>query len=448
MTIIARKDFEPNTLEELVEYVKANADTVTYANAGIGAASHLCGMLFMDAIDTQLTTVPYQGTGPAMTDLLGGQVDFMCDQTTNTTGQIQGGEVKAYAVTTPERLATLPDLPTTAEAGLPDFQVGVWHGLYAPAGTPEEALAKLTAALQTALQTRTSSRASPSSAPRPAPPRRRRPRRTPRSRRPDRALAADHRGGGRPMAAVAAAVRGGRATGEVAEGHPGRADLHRLRRSPSASPPPATRSAPRSGWGRATSRWSSPACWSLLGLAIVAKGLPAAAADEPARRRSRGAAIVLILAALVFFGATVRGLGLAPALFVTAFLSALASRRNGPLAALGHGRGADALLRADLRLRPRRAGAALRPLAAALSDGAPRQPRPRLRDRAHARSTCSTASSACCSARWSACCPASARPRRSRCCCRSPSPSSRSPRSSCSPASTTARSTAARPRRS
>jgi len=152
MTIIARKDFEPDTLAELVDYVKANADTVTYANAGIGAASHLCGMLFMDAIDTQLTTVPYQGTGPAMTDLLGGQVDFMCDQTTNTTGQIQGGEVKAYAVTTDARLDTLPDLPTTAEAGLPDFQVGVWHGLYVPAGTPDDVVAKLSETLQAALQ--------------------------------------------------------------------------------------------------------------------------------------------------------------------------------------------------------------------------------------------------------------------------------------------------------
>ena len=118
--------------------MKANADTVTYANAGIGAASHLCGMLFMSAIDTEVVTVPYQGTGPAMTDLLGGQVDFMCDQTTNTTGQILGGEVKAYAVTSPERLANLPDVPTTAEAGLPDFQLGIWHGLYAPAGTPPE----------------------------------------------------------------------------------------------------------------------------------------------------------------------------------------------------------------------------------------------------------------------------------------------------------------------
>nr|MBA3324688.1 tripartite tricarboxylate transporter substrate binding protein BugD [Paracoccaceae bacterium] len=151
MTIVARKDFEPTTLAELVDYVKANADTVTYANAGIGAASHLCGMLFMNAIGTQVVTVPYQGTGPAMTDLLGGQVDFMCDQTTNTTGQIQGGEIKAYAVTTDERLANLPDLPTTAEAGFPEISVGVWHALYAPAGTPEPVIAELTEALQTAL---------------------------------------------------------------------------------------------------------------------------------------------------------------------------------------------------------------------------------------------------------------------------------------------------------
>ncbi len=151
MTIIARKDFEPETLEELITYVTENADTVTYANAGIGAASHLCGMLFMEAIETDLTSVPYQGTGPAMTDILGGQVDFMCDQSTNTTGQIQAGEVKAYAVTTPERLDALPDLPTTAEAGLPDMEIGVWHGLYAPAGTPENVIAALTAALQAAL---------------------------------------------------------------------------------------------------------------------------------------------------------------------------------------------------------------------------------------------------------------------------------------------------------
>ena len=152
MTIIGRKDLEPNTLAELVDYAKANTDTITYANAGIGAASHLCGMMFMQAIGTQLVTVPYQGTGPAMTDLLGGQVDFMCDQTTNTTQQITGGTVKAYAITSPERNPALPDLPTTTEAGLPDFKVGIWHGLYAPAGTPQEAIDRLTASLQLALK--------------------------------------------------------------------------------------------------------------------------------------------------------------------------------------------------------------------------------------------------------------------------------------------------------
>jgi tripartite-type tricarboxylate transporter receptor subunit TctC len=150
MTIIARKDFEPTTLQELVDFVKANGDTVTYGNAGIGAASHLCGMLLMDAIGTQMTTVPYQGTGPMMTDLLGGQIDMSCDQTTNTTTQIVAGEVKAYAVTVPERLDNLPDLPTTAESGL-DLEVSVWHGLYGPAGMPEDVVAKLQAALQAAL---------------------------------------------------------------------------------------------------------------------------------------------------------------------------------------------------------------------------------------------------------------------------------------------------------
>jgi len=152
MTIIANNDFEPNTLEELVAYVKENEDTVTYANAGIGAASHLCGLLFQSAVGVTLTEVPYEGTGPALTDLVGGQVDFMCDQTTNTTGQIQGGEVKAYAVTTPERVASLPDIPTTEEGGLPEVQFGVWHGLYVPADTPDEVVAALTAALQAALK--------------------------------------------------------------------------------------------------------------------------------------------------------------------------------------------------------------------------------------------------------------------------------------------------------
>ncbi len=151
MTIIARKDFEPTTLAELVDYVKANADTVTYANAGVGAASHLCGLLFMNAIGTKVTEVPYDGTGPAMEDLIGSQVDFMCDQTTNTAEQIKAGTVKAYAITSLERNEALPDVPTTTEAGLPDIQVGVWHGLYVPKDTPDEIVAALTDALKAAL---------------------------------------------------------------------------------------------------------------------------------------------------------------------------------------------------------------------------------------------------------------------------------------------------------
>ncbi len=151
MVMVARPDFEPADFPAFIEYVKANKDTVTMANAGIGAASHLCGMLFQSAIDTQFVTVPYKGTGPAMTDLLGGQVDFMCDQTTNTTSQIQGGTIKAYATTTAERLALFPDLPTATESGLPTMEFGIWHGIYAPKGTPAEATDRLSAALQVAL---------------------------------------------------------------------------------------------------------------------------------------------------------------------------------------------------------------------------------------------------------------------------------------------------------
>jgi tripartite-type tricarboxylate transporter receptor subunit TctC len=152
MTIIGSPNFEPNTLDELITYVGENIDTVTYANAGIGAASQLCGLLFETATGLDLTEVPYDGTGPAMDDLLGDQVDFMCDQTTNTTQPILAGEVKAYAVTTPERIEALPDVPTTEEQGLGEVQVTVWHGLYVPAGTPQEAIDALNAALAAALQ--------------------------------------------------------------------------------------------------------------------------------------------------------------------------------------------------------------------------------------------------------------------------------------------------------
>ena len=151
MTIVARKDFPPNDMKELLAYIKANKDQVTYANAGVGSASHLCGMLLMTALQTELTTVPYKGTGPAMNDLLGGQVDFMCDQTTNTTGQIKGGKIKVYGVTTKTRVAVLPDVPTLSEAGLPGFEVAVWHGLYVPKGTPKPIIDKLSQALQLAL---------------------------------------------------------------------------------------------------------------------------------------------------------------------------------------------------------------------------------------------------------------------------------------------------------
>lgn len=150
MVLVARADLEPETLEDLIAYVQENGESVIYGNAGIGAASHLCGVLLQDALGVKLTEVPYQGTGPALTDLIGGQIDLMCDQTTNTTNQILAGEIKAYAVTSPERLDNLPDIPTTAEGGL-DLQVGIWHGLYAPAGTDQAIIDRLTTALQAAL---------------------------------------------------------------------------------------------------------------------------------------------------------------------------------------------------------------------------------------------------------------------------------------------------------
>ena len=152
MTIVARADFPAANLKEAVDYVKKNKDKVTYANAGLGAASHLCGMLFMKAIDTPLTTIPYKGTGPAMNDLLGGKVDFMCDQTTNTTSQIKAGKIKVYAVTTKNRVPSLPDVPTAQEAGVSGFEVSVWHGLYAPKGTPAAVVQRLNQSLKLALK--------------------------------------------------------------------------------------------------------------------------------------------------------------------------------------------------------------------------------------------------------------------------------------------------------
>ncbi len=152
MTMLVKKDFPATNLREMVTYVKANAAKVNLANAGIGSASHLCGLLFQSAIETDLTTVPYKGTAPAMTDLIGGQVDILCDQTTNTTQQIRAGSVKALGVTSTRRLETLKDLPTMDEGGVRGFNVSVWHGMYAPKGTPKPVVDRLVAGLQAALK--------------------------------------------------------------------------------------------------------------------------------------------------------------------------------------------------------------------------------------------------------------------------------------------------------
>jgi len=152
MTLVAKKDFPAKDLKDLIAYLKANKDKVNYANAGLGAASHLCGMLFMSAIQTDVTTVPYSGTAPAMNDLLGGQVDFMCDQTTNTTTQIKAEKIKVYGVTSLKRVPSLPNVPTMDEAGLKGFQVSIWHALYGLKGTLKPVIEKLTKALQESLK--------------------------------------------------------------------------------------------------------------------------------------------------------------------------------------------------------------------------------------------------------------------------------------------------------
>jgi len=148
MTLVARPDFPAKDMKELVAYIRANSKKVNLANAGLGAASHLCGLLFQSAIQTEIQTIPYKGTGPAMTDLQGKQVDILCDQTTQTTQLIQTGRIKAYGATSSKRISSLPNLPTMAEQGYPQFDVAVWHGVYAPKGTPKPVLDKLNAALR------------------------------------------------------------------------------------------------------------------------------------------------------------------------------------------------------------------------------------------------------------------------------------------------------------
>ena len=154
MTLIGKPTLPAGNYAELTKWIEANKGKINLANAGLGAASHLCGLLFQSTLKVDMQTVPYKGTGPAMTDLLGGQVDLMCDQTTNTTAQIEGGKVKAFAVTTTKRLTTpaLARLPTLDESGLKGFNVSIWHGLYAPKGTPKAVTDKVNAALRVALK--------------------------------------------------------------------------------------------------------------------------------------------------------------------------------------------------------------------------------------------------------------------------------------------------------
>lgn len=154
MTLIGRPTLPAKNYKELVAWIGQNKGKINLGNAGLGAASHLCGLMFQTALQTDMTTVPYKGTAPAMTDLMGGQIDLMCDQTTNTTQQIEGKKVIAYAVTTAKPLTTpaLKDLPTLQSVGLKDFEVTIWHGLYAPKGTPADVTAKINAALKVALK--------------------------------------------------------------------------------------------------------------------------------------------------------------------------------------------------------------------------------------------------------------------------------------------------------
>ena len=151
MLLLARKDFPPNNFKELEAYIKANGNKITMANAGPGAVSQLCGLLLQSRLGVRLTNVPYKGTGPALTDLMGGQVDMLCDQTTQTINIVKDNRVKVYGTTTPKRLSALPNVPTLDQEGLKNFDVKVWHGLYTPKNVPQAIQTKLNTALKAAL---------------------------------------------------------------------------------------------------------------------------------------------------------------------------------------------------------------------------------------------------------------------------------------------------------
>jgi tripartite-type tricarboxylate transporter receptor subunit TctC len=152
MILVTRPNFPAKDLKELVARIRSDGDKTTYGNVGLGSASQLCGLMFMSTTDTKLTSVYYKGGGPALNDVLAGHIDVYCDPATGPTPHIQSGTIKGYAITSKQRVATLPNVPTAAEAGLPAFDVTTWYGLYAPRGTPKPVIAKLVAALQTALK--------------------------------------------------------------------------------------------------------------------------------------------------------------------------------------------------------------------------------------------------------------------------------------------------------
>jgi tripartite-type tricarboxylate transporter receptor subunit TctC len=149
--ILAKKDFPAKDLKEFVSHVKANEKKLNMAHAGVGSVSFTTCLLLNSILNVKPTSIPFQGTGPSMNALIGGQVDYMCDQIVNAVPQVKAGTIKAYAIGTPERNPALPDLPTSKEAGLPEFQASAWNALFAPKGSPKAAVEKLAAALDQAL---------------------------------------------------------------------------------------------------------------------------------------------------------------------------------------------------------------------------------------------------------------------------------------------------------
>jgi len=152
MVIMARKEFAPRTFAELVTYARERKDKFTMASSGMGSSTHLCAMLFQQALGVPITIVQYKGAGPAVIDVRSGQVDTICDLPTTTSSQIRSGELRAYLLTAPQRMATLPDVPTATELGMPSLAIGVWFGVYAPAGTPQPVIAILNKALREVVQ--------------------------------------------------------------------------------------------------------------------------------------------------------------------------------------------------------------------------------------------------------------------------------------------------------